>query len=218
MKKNEILKYVSNFCNVKISRLLNIPPSSMPIVLLWITNKCNLKCKMCNQWKSDKGILSEELSTQEWCSIVKSCAKMKTSIISITGGEPFLHPGIFTIIKNINDNGINCHICTNGTLLNKKTINRLAASPPDTISVSFDGHVPNIHNELRGKDCFNTVVDNIKLLKQEIPSIKISINHLTCRRNYKNICKMIWFAKRLGVDQLNIQPIHYNITIIYFIE
>jgi len=165
---------------------------------------------MCDQWKAEESN-SQELTTKEWHSVIDSAAKMNTLLISITGGEPLLRPDIFQIIERINKNKINCHLCTNGSLLNSKTVEKLKESPPHSISISLDSNQAEIHNELRGKDCFNSAVNGIRLLKKHIPKIKIGINYLVCKKNFKNMGKMVLFAESLGVERLNIQMIHTNL-------
>jgi len=165
---------------------------------------------MCDQWKIDKSN-SQELTTKEWHSVIDSAAKMNTLAITITGGEPFLRPDIFPILERIHQKGISSHLCTNGTLLNKATIEKLMHSPPTSISVSLDSHEAEIHNELRGKDCFYTAVRGIKMLKEMIPKTKIGINYLICKKNFQGVSRMVPFAESLGVERLNIQMIHTNL-------
>jgi len=165
---------------------------------------------MCDQWKTDKSN-SQELTTKEWHSVIDSAAKMNTLSISITGGEPLLRPDIFQIIKRINENKIVCHLCTNGSLLNNKTVEKLKESPPHSISISLDSNQAEIHNELRGKDCFNSAVNGIRILKKHAPGIKIGINFLVNKKNFKNMDEMVPFAESLGVDRLNIEMIHTNL-------
>jgi len=165
---------------------------------------------MCDQWKTDNSN-SQELTTKEWHSVIDSAAKMNSLSISITGGEPLLRPDIFHILESIHQKGISSHLCTNGSLLNNKTVEKLKESPPHSISISLDSNQAEIHNELRGKDCFNSAVNGIRLLKKHVPKIKIGINFLVNKKNFKNMDKMVLFAESLGVERLNIQMIHTNL-------
>lgn len=211
MKVKEIFKDASYFVNVQRCRRRGIPPDSILVLALWVTNKCNLRCKMCDFWKTDPTTFSQELSTEEWYSVINSAAKMHTRIIVITGGEPFLRSDIFQILRRIRKKGMTCHLCTSGTLLNRSTIEKLKHFPPASVTISLDSAQAEIHNELRGVDCFDTVVEGIRLLKKSLPDIKIGINYLLCRQNFRNIERMIPFAKSLGVDQIKFQPIHTNL-------
>ena len=214
MKIKKISKNALRFLGLKMCRRFRLAPNSIPFLFLWVTNQCNLQCKMCDQWKIkniNNGSLSEELSTEEWFSVIDSAAKMHTLIINVTGGEPLFRPDIFKILERIHKKGMKSHLCTNGTLLNKATVEKLMHSPPTSISVSIDSHEAKIHNELRGEDCFYDTVSGLKLLKEKMPRTKIGINHLICKKNFKSISKMVPFAESLGVDRLNIELVHTNL-------
>lgn len=192
-------------------RRLGLAPNSIPFLFLWVTNRCNSHCQMCDQWKTNHETYSKELSTEEWFSVVDSAAKMNTMVIAITGGEPLLRPDIFQIIGYVNKHKIDCHLCTNGSLLNETNVEKLRYSPPTSVSISLDGNKAEIHNELRGFDCFDKTVKGIKLLKRHIPKIKIGINYLVCKKNFMNMAEMVPFAESLGADKLNVQLIHTNL-------
>ncbi len=211
MEINKILNLSKHFLNVKKCRILYKTPDSIPFLIISITNKCNLRCKSCDQWKTDPKLFSQELSTKEWFSVIDSAAKMHTHIITITGGEPLLRQDIFQILERIHKKRMSTHFCTNGALLNNNEINKMMYSPPKSISISIDGHEPKINNELRGKNCFNTIIKNIKLLKEKIPNIKIGINFVMSKKNYRNMDQMVALSQNLDVDQLNIIPIHTNL-------
>ena len=211
MKINNIFKNALYFLDIKRCRRLSLAPNSIPFLFLWVTNQCNLQCKMCDQWKMHNKNFPKELSTEEWFSAIDSAAKMNTLSISVTGGEPLLRPDIFQILESIHKKGISSHLCTNGALLNKAMVEKLMHSPPTSISISIYSQEAKIHNELRGNDCFNTAIRGLKLLKEKLPKTKIGINHLICKKNFKNMDQMVPFAESLGVDRLNIELIHTNL-------
>lgn len=211
LQKKALFRNTLHLLDIKRCRRRGTPPKSILFLILWVTNKCNQRCKMCDQWKTDPVTFSQELSTEEWYFVIDSAARMHTKITVISGGEPFLRPDIFQILGRIREKGMACHLCTNGTLLNRSAIEKLKSSPPTSITISLDSHRAEIHNELRGVDCFDTIVEGIHLLRKSIPNIKMGINHLLCRRNFRNIEHMIPFAKRLGVDQIKFEPIYTNL-------
>ena len=194
----------------KCRRLGSVPPSILfPVV--WVTNRCNLRCKMCNQWKIAAGAPAEELSSREWYSFVDSAKHMHAAVIAVTGGEPLLREDIFDIIKYIRKNQISCHLCTNGTLLNELNVLRLKESKINSISVSLDSDCAQIHNRMRGIDCFDAVVRGIKLLRSTIPGLKIGINQVVTKINFRNMDRMIPFAESLKVDQIKFDRVHVNL-------
>jgi MoaA/NifB/PqqE/SkfB family radical SAM enzyme len=197
--------------NVKRSRFLNIAPNSILFLLIWVTNKCHLRCQMCDQWKTEDEMVRKELSTQEWFSVIDSAARMHTAMISVTGGEPLLRPDLFDILSYINKRKIISHLCTSGTLLNKATIDKFKHSKLDSVSISIDSFRSDIHNEMRGVDCFKSVIRGVTLLREVLPKIRIGINFTITRNNFRDMHQMVPFAEALGVDQIKFAPIHTNL-------
>jgi len=212
--KAKTIRYLTKFLyflDVKKCRRLKISPKSILFPVIWITNRCNLRCKMCDQWKTDPKIISKELTTKEWYSFVDSAYRMHVAVIVITGGEPFLREDIFDILRYIYKKGIACHVCTNGSLLDENTIDKLRDLKLDSISISLDSDREEIHNEMRGIDCFDKVVKGIKLLRHSIQEIKIGINCVITKRNFHDLYRIVPFVENLGVHQIKFDPIHTNL-------
>ena len=214
MLVNQLLRQLPNilfFTEVKRCRRKRISPNTILFPVIWITNRCNLRCKMCDRWKTEKEEEGNELSTREWYSFGDSARDMHAAIITITGGEPFLRQDIFDIIKYFRKQGIASHVCTNGTLLNEVMINKLKDAKLNSISISVDSDCAQLHNEIRGTNCFDIVVNGIKLLRRVMPKLKIGINCVISKKNFRNIYQMVSFAEKLGVNQIKFDPIHTNL-------
>lgn len=214
MIKHNFLQQVKDifyFVEVKRCRQRRNHPNSILFPVIWVTNRCNLRCNMCDCWKTDNALLARELTTGEWKAFIDSASRMHTLVIIITGGEPLLRPDIFQILRYISERQIAPHLCTNGTLIDKNNAIEIRNSKLNSISISLDSHEPKIHNSLRGVDCFDTVIDGIRRLKCEAPQLKIGINYLINKRNFRNMYKIIPFAERLGVDQIKFDIIHTNL-------
>jgi len=206
-----LMRLAYAFFDIKLRRFLNIPLKEVPFIILYLTKRCNLKCMMCDQWKTDKKTIEKEISTRNWLRVIDAAAKLKPMMIVLGGGEPLARPDIFQIITHLTKRNLRYHLCTNGMLLNKVNLSRLKAYPPSTISVSLDGNNAQVHNELRGVNCFSQVLNGIHLSKEELLTTRIGINFLLCKKNFKNLHRMVPFAKRLGVDRLNLLPINTNL-------
>ena len=65
-----------------------------------------------------------------------------TAIITISGGEPLLHPELDEIIRHIRKNGIIAGMITNGYLLTADRIERLNRAGLEYLQISIDNAVP----------------------------------------------------------------------------
>jgi MoaA/NifB/PqqE/SkfB family radical SAM enzyme len=69
-------------------------------------------------------------------------AALGTGIVTLSGGEPLLHPGVDDIIRRIRSNGRIATLITNGYLLNRTRINRLNRAGLDHLQISIDNVMP----------------------------------------------------------------------------
>src|SRR5215472_8433091 len=75
--------------------------------------RCNLACTYCNEYDD----FSAPVPTDEMLRRIDRLAYLKTAIVTISGGEPLLHPEIETIIRRIRHHGMIAGLITNGYLL-----------------------------------------------------------------------------------------------------
>lgn len=200
---------VANFLHVIKCRRGQRSPACIFLPVIWITNQCNLRCRMCDQWKTK---VTGELDRETWFAFIDSVARMQAKVVVITGGEPFLRPDLFDIIRYIRSKGIGCHLCSNGSLLNNiAMVQELKNTGLNSISISLDSPDAALHNAIRGVDCFDQAVGGIKLLKAIAPEVKVGINCLITRLNFCNLDRMVPFAQSLKVDQIKFDLVHTNL-------
>jgi MoaA/NifB/PqqE/SkfB family radical SAM enzyme len=199
--------------DVIISRYLGISPRYMPVMVMFVTGLCNLRCRMCGVCDLERGhVPQEELTTAQWKSVIKSSTGMLgTSLAAISGGEPLLRPDLFEIISYATECGMAIHLCTNAVLLNKDNIISLRDSGVSTVSISLESPDSKIHDYLRGDNTFPMAVKSIRNLHEFAPDVNIGINYLVTRLNYKRMTEMVPFVKSLGVNQIKFAPIHTNL-------
>jgi MoaA/NifB/PqqE/SkfB family radical SAM enzyme len=69
-------------------------------------------------------------------------AAMGTTIITISGGEPLMHPELDLIIERIRQNGMIAGLITNGYLLTAERIRRLNRAGLEHLQISIDNVLP----------------------------------------------------------------------------
>ena len=198
--------------HVVATRQLGLAPRYLPILLMFITDKCNLRCKMCGVCELERGHRAEkELSTEEWYAVLDGAARLGTTLVSISGGEPLLRPDLYDLIRYARGKGMTVHMCTNGTLMNREKAEKLRDSGVSTVSISVDSPEMEVHEHLRGRGTFAPTLAAVKLLRETAPDIRVGINYLITRQNYRNMGEMVAFAESLGVHQIKFAPIHTNL-------
>jgi len=100
--------------------------------------QCNLACTYCNEFDDfSKPVPLEELKKR-----LDALADMGTSIITISGGEPLMHPDLDEVIRHIRQRGMIAGLITNGFYLNKERIERLNEAGLEHLQISIDNVVP----------------------------------------------------------------------------
>jgi MoaA/NifB/PqqE/SkfB family radical SAM enzyme len=102
------------------------------------TRRCNLACTYCNEYDHS----SPPVAVEEMLRRVDRLAALGTTIITISGGEPFLHPQLDQIIARIREHGIIPTLITNGYLLNPERIKRLNRTGLHQLQISIDNVMP----------------------------------------------------------------------------
>ena len=69
-------------------------------------------------------------------------AELGTGIITLSGGEPLLHPELDGIIGRIRERGAIATLITNGYLLSRDRIQRLNRAGLDHLQISIDNVLP----------------------------------------------------------------------------
>ena len=83
------------------------------VLMLEITHACNLACEGCGRIREYKETMREMLSTEECLRSVDECP---APVVTVTGGEPLMHPEIDKIIEGIIAKKRHVYMCTNGIL------------------------------------------------------------------------------------------------------
>ena len=100
--------------------------------------RCNLDCGYCNEYDQ----VSKPVPIEEMKRRLDYLAAMGTTIITISGGEPLMHPQLEEVIRHIRKNGMIAGMITNGFLLSKERIAGLNAAGLEHLQISIDNVTP----------------------------------------------------------------------------
>lgn len=174
---------------------VHLPPRepSKPLTLLLLINRgCNLRCSFCDLWDNPENMPLSRVLT-----LLEQAAGIGTKTLVITGGEPFIHPDLFTVVKRARALGMAVNITTNGTLIEKRW-EELRASGVNSLSVSLDG-LSETHDRLRGQaGAFKRSMKGIRALREGAPEIALSVYFTANRENIGELVPVYELACELG--------------------
>jgi MoaA/NifB/PqqE/SkfB family radical SAM enzyme len=100
--------------------------------------RCNLACTYCNEFDD----FSKPVPLEEMFRRIDRLGAMGTAVVTISGGEPLLHPELDAIIARIRKNGMMAGLITNGYLLVADRIERLNRAGLEHLQISIDNVQP----------------------------------------------------------------------------
>jgi len=100
--------------------------------------RCNLACEYCNEYDD----FSKPVATELMYKRVDKLGELGTSVVTISGGEPLLHPELDGIISRIRHNGMIAGMITNGYLITADRIQKLNQAGLEWLQISIDNVTP----------------------------------------------------------------------------
>jgi sulfatase maturation enzyme AslB (radical SAM superfamily) len=150
--------------NLKAGILTPPPP---PLVQILPTERCNLRCKMCNQWGL-KGIYLNGRQPAELdpAVLARVLGELSASdpVVNIHGGEPFAYGAIDDLMTMLATSPLDVLFTTNGTLMGPHA-EALARLRRAAFLISVDGPEAS-HDKIRGPGAFRAMEDGVRALVQ----------------------------------------------------
>lgn len=175
-----------------------------------LTPFCNFNCVMCYVHLNEDGAKKQGkvLCADEWLEIAQQAKDMGTLEISLTGGEPFVHPEFWRIYSELNKMGFLITILSNGSLIDEVAIEKFREyGMPYRMKLTVYGASDETYLRTCGSvDGFTRVSKAIDLLKKaEVPLILTST---IVRENAADLQAIYAFAREKGL------PMQHTISVV----
>ena len=106
------------------------------VVHFAITNQCDSRCSTCRFWRHDE---PRSVELQDACSAIDMLYESGIRLLSITGGEPLLHPYLVDICNHITKKGMMIsYLPTNGQNVTEERSRELARAGVNIVGISVD--------------------------------------------------------------------------------
>lgn len=153
--------------------------------------RCNLACKYCNEY--DK--VSQPVPIATLTRRIDHLARLGTTAVTFSGGEPLLHPELETAIAHVRSKGMIAGLITNGYLLTIDRIHKLNRTGLDHLQISVDNVTP---DEVSKKSL--KVLDRKLLMLNEHALFHVNINSVVGSgvKNPQDALTIAYRAQELG--------------------
>lgn len=208
--ERELIKF-EDMIGFYASRIITFPLVPPEHVYFSLTNRCSLRCLMCDIPKNT-GRQEDELTTEEAKKIILQIKELGVRHLILSGGEPLLREDLMELIRFSRKIGISwVDIITNGTLCSDEVAQALISSGLNHVTISLDG-VSGVNDVIRGEGSFAKSAEAIDRLnyhkeKMKLSSPSIGINFTIMNKNISDMLKIVEFAKSKKCNTVVFQPV-----------
>src|SRR3569832_2973550 len=129
--------------------------------------RCNLACGYCNEYDHN----SKPIDLAVVKSRLDKLADLGTSIVTLSGGEPMMHPELDQIVHHIRERGMIAGLISNGYYFTPERIKRLNKAGLEYLQISID----NVEPDSVSKKCLKNLDKKLRYLS-EYADFHININ------------------------------------------
>jgi MoaA/NifB/PqqE/SkfB family radical SAM enzyme len=171
------------------------PLERLPLVTLYLTERCNSRCVTCDYWRHGRA----DMSLPAVQRLLPSLRRLRTRVALLSGGEPLMNPEWASIAGVLRDHGLKIWLLTSGLSLAKHA--RRVGELFNAVTVSLDGTDRETYRAIRGLDALDTVCDGIRAAAAHgvAPSLRVTVQ----RANFKQLPIFVALAKELGARQIS---------------
>lgn len=173
--------------------------------LVQITERCNLHCAHCFVSSTAVG---GDISLADFTGkVLPRLRAARVERITLTGGEPFVHPELLPICRAVIEAGLPVGVCTNATRVTDEQIAELVALGDVHVNVSLDGFRPTSHGKFRGNVAsFEMTVETTRKLAAAglLQGLLSTPNVLTDPEEFADLCA---FAVEIGAKYVLMNPL-----------
>jgi Fe-coproporphyrin III synthase len=166
-----------------------LPLQRLPLVTLYLTDRCNSRCVTCDYWRHGR----TDVTLQSVQRLLPDLRRLHTQTVLLSGGEPLLHPQWQAISELLRANGQRVWLLTAGLALAKHA--GRAVGSFEHITVSLDGTDAPSYAAIRGLDAFDKVCEGILAVagRGRAAGLRVTLQ----RANFRQLPDFIRLAKEL---------------------
>ncbi|MBN1413110.1 MAG: radical SAM protein [Spirochaetales bacterium] len=196
----------------KLSFIKNIISNKFKLAEFALTNICTAKCDFCSIWQQkEKHMVDKESAL----ATIRHLSKMGIGFITLTGGEPLLHPNFGDIIKECTRlNMISSILNADARLLNEKRLNALAEAKVDLMCISVDSHLDEVASKSRK---IPDLLSHIEKAVHELHArkIKVMASTLICNYNKEALFELFNKCTEIGFDMISVNYPEFSESPVY---
>ena len=176
-------------------------------LLAELTYRCPLQCPYCSN-PLDFANREQELSTEQWLSVLRQGRELGAAQLGFSGGEPLVRPDLPELIAEARKLGYYTNLITSGLGLTDAKVDAFADAGLDHIQVSFQASDPELNNAVAGsRKAFEQKLAMAEAVKAA--GYPMVLNFVIHRHNIHQMVDIIDLCERLGADYVELATCQY---------
>lgn len=178
------------------------PSRPRPVFVVWeVTMKCDQPCQHCGSRAGPARV--KELSTEEAFEIAESLGRLGTREVTLIGGEAYLRPDVYDIVRKLVSLGIRVTMQTGGRAFTAERAHAFKEAGLSALGVSIDGPA-RIHDKLRGNlGSYTAAMQALENARNA--GLTITTNSQVNRLNWTMLREMASAFRSRGVEAWQVQ-------------
>src|SRR6266545_3616171 len=177
------------------------PPSRPGVVFLEVTRSCNLNCVWC--YNNSRAALARELTCEQWKRCIDRLGGGDCTLL-FTGGEPLARKDLIDIAQHAKQKGFRRQLFTNGTLVNERNVDALAATF-DYVRITIDGATAETNDLVRGKGSFDRALRGMRMLIDA--GVRVCWQCIVSRHNIRELPAILDKAIEVGASGIRMASV-----------
>jgi len=176
-------------------------------LLAELTYRCPLQCPYCSN-PLDYAKWSNELTTEQWISVLQQGREMGAAQLGFSGGEPLVREDLELLVAEARQLGYYTNLITSGVGMDEARVKALKEAGLDHIQISFQASSAELNNILAGSNkAFDHKVAMAKAVKKY--NYPMVLNFVVHRQNVDEVDKMLALAEQLDADYVELANAQY---------
>jgi MoaA/NifB/PqqE/SkfB family radical SAM enzyme len=175
---------------------------SLPLVTLYLSERCNSRCVMCDYWRHG----TKDMTLESVRRLLPALKALRTRTVLVSGGEPLLNPEWEAIAELLAGRDLGLWLLTSGLSLAKHA--RAAARRFHSITVSLDGTSAETYAAIRGLDAFDKVCEGVRAVAAL--GLPVGLRVALQRSNYAELERFVTLAHALGATGVSFLAVDVN--------
>lgn len=179
-----------------------------PIGLLAeLTHRCPLQCPYCsNPLELER--VNTELSTADWCNVMRQAGELGILQLHLSGGEPTLRQDLEEILKAAVDAQLYTNLITSGVTLSRERLDGLAKLGLDHVQLSIQDVDPDNADRISAYKGGAPKKHEVARWVREL-GLPLTLNAVVHRHNIESLEKIIDYAVEIGAGRLEVAHTQY---------